>query len=460
MKLSIFIETHRGDFEWFKWCTLFLNLNWKTECEIVVMAHPELRHDVQLHSNGLNIKFVPYPEPEWPNGYIYQQYWKMLASRYCEGEYIMSLDPDTILHQESSLEDWRQDDKPIIWVERYDDIADKGVLYWKSCVKDVLGVDPDYEYMRLYPFIYHRSTLESCVNFIERRYNQPFRDVLLERPWNHFSEFNVLGCYCDVWEHDRYEFIKYPGKPDLVFRHWNEHKHITNEIYTQLYGEAFPDAIHITNRGYWTVARDTHFRKWVEDTGRLDHDQNLLQKIKPHIKHGTIVIDIGANIGTHTVFYADQKANMVCAYEANPVAFRCLLHNTSPYPNVSAQNIGISDQRGKIGIDDSSNNIGSAHLTGEGDIDLLTIDELHRLDENISFIKIDVEGFELKVLRGAERTIQRCNPTILIEINREALERQNTLPEHVLDFLKSLNYRIEPLSEPSDLYDCLCRPNL
>src|SRR5262249_37578392 len=76
----------------------------------------------------------------------------------------------------------------------------------------------------------------------------------------------------------------------------------------------------------WVLEGD-QISNWVEQEGRLDHDQNFLPGILEHIKPGDTVIDVGAFIGDHTVAYA-AKAKKVIAFEPNPLAFECLKYNT------------------------------------------------------------------------------------------------------------------------------------
>ena len=77
-------------------------------------------------------------------------------------------------------------------------------------------------------------------------------------------------------------------------------------------------------------------------------------------------------------------------------------------------------------------------------------------------IKIDVEGYEMQVLRGAENTIQRCKPKLVIEVNREALSRQGTRPEEIFSFVAKHGYRWSIMQEncgtEDPMYDILCLP--
>ena len=93
---------------------------------------------------------------------------------------------------------------------------------------------------------------------------------------------------------------------------------------------------------------------------------------------------------------------------------------------------------------------------------------LERLDkdrlwlEKVNFIKIDVEGYELRVLDGAEDIINKCHPTMVIEVNSKALDRQGTTPGAVLAWLENHGYDYSIMQEncgfTDPLFDILCLP--
>jgi hypothetical protein len=66
-------------------------------------------------------------------------------------------------------------------------------------------------------------------------------------------------------------------------------------------------------------------------------------------------------------------------------------------------------------------------------------------DRVADVIKIDVQGFEMEVLRGAVRTIERCRPAVLCEVTPRALERAGSGVDALLEFFRSRSYRAELL---------------
>lgn len=222
----------------------------------------------------------------------------------------------------------------------------------------------------------------------------------------------------------------------------------------------------ILPNGIAVIEGDTHISKWVEQSGRLDHDQNMLPLLTPYIRQGSEVIDIGAFIGDHTVFYA-TLAGHVYAFEPNPIAFECLKHNTKDcgivkkgHSNVTCFMAGASDRRHHAAITEADN-AGASYMqeAAEG-VRCMPVDSL--MLQDVSFIKMDCEGFEPHALRGLTQTIERCRPHMLIEVNAAALERNGSSAHALIDQVRAMGYSVrnvykeQPLSGPQ--FDMVCIP--
>ena len=201
---------------------------------------------------------------------------------------------------------------------------------------------------------------------------------------------------------------------------------------------------------------DSHISKWVEDEGRLDHDQNSLPLILEYIKEGDVVVDAGAFIGDHTIAYlrASGRTGKVIAFEPNPAAYECLIHNC---PEAMAFNLGLSDKSGELKMA-MDVNAGASHVgDGNQSIKVIALDSMPF--RRLNFIKIDVEGMELKALLGAKKTIEDHRPIMWIEINVGALSRQKVVPSQIFEMLNGLRYEFEQYpSEGGMQYDILCLP--
>lgn len=215
--------------------------------------------------------------------------------------------------------------------------------------------------------------------------------------------------------------------------------------------------------GVMVIEGDTHVSKWVEESGTLKIAEKYLSAFRKYIPVGGVVVDGGACIGDHTVTYADWvgENGAVLAFESNPEAYKCLCINTDHLSQVSRMDIGLSDSYGSLKMA-VLENAGASHLIySEGDIPTVAMDEYlgcGRLD----FLKLDIEGFETRALRGGKKTIERFKPVMLIEVNKGALVRAGSSREELLDLIRQYGYTpsiTEPKIKWSDpQYDVLCLP--
>lgn len=219
----------------------------------------------------------------------------------------------------------------------------------------------------------------------------------------------------------------------------------------------------ITKEGIAVIEGDTHISKWVEETGRLDHDQNTLPRILKFIKPGDTVIDCGAFIGDHTIAYSEKVGGFgyVIGIESNPEAYECLKYNLSKAASTTCFiNNAVSDVSESGLVIVPNENAGASSVSIGNSIYTMTIDSLKLAKCNL--IKMDIEGFEVKALNGARETIKKFRPYLVIEINEEALNKQGNTPQDIFNFLKEMDYiycNIYPGQLPEGpQYDIICIP--
>ena len=188
---------------------------------------------------------------------------------------------------------------------------------------------------------------------------------------------------------------------------------------------------------------------------------NIQEAIKHLNDNPGIVLDVGANIGTFCCEIAAAfPSYTIHAFEPVPLAFSELEDNIklNEFKNIITHNIGISDNYGLVEgqTPDSKGSFG--HITLSEKVEKLrsnsiihnkTLYEVSTLDsfnfENVSLIKIDVEGMEHEVFLGAVDTIKRCRPVIIFEAwNRDWFyEKRNQL----LEFVESLDYTVTTMGD-------------
>jgi FkbM family methyltransferase len=138
---------------------------------------------------------------------------------------------------------------------------------------------------------------------------------------------------------------------------------------------------------------------------------------------------VGANVGNHAIFFArEMEARCVVCFEPNSIALELLRINvalncvTTIDLNLAGYALGDHKARGAIETPHENNlGIGVLKETSDGSVVVATGDEL-LTGAGFDFIKIDVEGHEIAVLKGLQSTIARDRPIILIEVNNSNLK--------------------------------------
>jgi FkbM family methyltransferase len=183
-------------------------------------------------------------------------------------------------------------------------------------------------------------------------------------------------------------------------------------------------------------------------TGQFE--ESAIAQCANFIKPDGIVLDVGANIGLHTVHFADfARLGKVICFEPARSTFALLLQNVEHLVNVIPLNVALSDSASLQSLFVAADNAYSglkdtkrkAILRQEsiacfkGDDILLA---LFTKSQRIDLIKIDVEGLEMQVLRGMREFIVAHRPVIFCEIFGG--EQSNPDPESTVQFCVSLGY--------------------
>ncbi|MDE7294847.1 MAG: FkbM family methyltransferase [Oscillospiraceae bacterium] len=119
----------------------------------------------------------------------------------------------------------------------------------------------------------------------------------------------------------------------------------------------------------------------------------------------------------------------VIAFEADPTNAEKMKNNLAGLENIEIITKGVSDKAGVLHFA-ASGSVSSSIVSENGiEIEVTTIDETVK-DENVTFIKMDIEGSELKALTGARNTIKQCRPKLAICVYHKA-EDLMTIPQYI-----------------------------
>lgn len=203
------------------------------------------------------------------------------------------------------------------------------------------------------------------------------------------------------------------------------------------------------------------------------YEHYIFDYIKNNIDvEGKTIIDIGANFGFHSMEFADLVGGngKVFSFEPQRLVYYQLCANTiiNGYDNITNYNIALSDENTVLKMEnldyhsENTINIGNAHLNAYTNLAYNEV-EVKPLDsfkfENVAVIKIDVQGFEPKVLDGATQTILEHKPVIFIEVELPQLQIYGWSKEDVFERLEKLNYKFNKVIEADHLVDYIAIAN-
>jgi FkbM family methyltransferase len=174
---------------------------------------------------------------------------------------------------------------------------------------------------------------------------------------------------------------------------------------------------------------------------------------KKMCKPGMNIIDIGAHVGLYSVFMQKLSGGNVYSFEPTPSTVAILKKTIAL--NKAASNIevieaAVSDTTGKahFKIDRQPASVSNSLVRYKRtenletcEVDVISIDDfVAQRKIKIDFIKIDAEGAELGVLRGAENTLLDQRPVMILALHPEAIAARNETNEMIWLILKKMNY--------------------
>lgn len=172
--------------------------------------------------------------------------------------------------------------------------------------------------------------------------------------------------------------------------------------------------------GMQVTLKRVHFQRQIR-LNRFTADEPEYFQLHNYIKSGDTVIDVGANVGHYTRRMAELvgPSGHVVAIEPIRQTFEILLSNIGNQTQVYPVAAAASDRKGWLHMDipevGGVKNLYRSSVVpgGKHSVRSMTIDALEL--DSVALIKIDAEGHEMEVLKGAEQLIRRCKPVLIVE---------------------------------------------
>lgn len=176
-------------------------------------------------------------------------------------------------------------------------------------------------------------------------------------------------------------------------------------------------------------------------------EKNELNLCAKYIQEDSNVVDIGANIGVHSIYFSNlAKKGKVLSIEPQTTIYSTLLKNIMNYENIIPLNIALNLKPSIAEFFIAEDNAYSSlkdtkrkNIISKKHVVVLPFDSLSGLFQKIDFIKIDVEGLEYNVLLSMKNILIKDRPTLFVEIYGG--QNSNTNPEETIIFLINLGYK-------------------
>lgn len=190
---------------------------------------------------------------------------------------------------------------------------------------------------------------------------------------------------------------------------------------------------------------------WINPEGRT----HSLALFKDYCQEGDVAVDVGANVGEVSIILSQGAGagGRVFAFEPNPRIYRYLLGNLAlnQCHNVAAANLAVGAAAGSVRMSDSKRD-DMNRVIDDGAIELpcTALDIYLPPLETIVFIKVDVEGSELRVLEGARATLART-ACVNCEMGEDHYRRYGYGMRDLIDFLQQAGFQTYVTTEAREL---------
>jgi len=213
------------------------------------------------------------------------------------------------------------------------------------------------------------------------------------------------------------------------------------KVHIEAYGSEYDILVH----------PESHIGKRIID-GKRPYELPLLEDMYNEVDEDATALDVGAHIGNHTLWMAAVCGWEVYAFEPNLDAFMQLCRNTHGMSNVHPRNYALGDENGSA----KSISLGRVAYTAiedEQEFPVLRLDsmlEMGKLSGRVAIIKIDVEGWEPRVIKGARNLITEHQPTIYAEARDELAFKKNLAELRPLGYERIHRFHSKLVATPVD----------
>lgn len=247
-------------------------------------------------------------------------------------------------------------------------------------------------------------------------------------------------------------------------------KNTVNKALTSMWGKLPPNHYQYPPKSLRTACVNginyeldiSHFNDWSVYFGLQEQQRERLLGLA---EKGNTILDVGTNIGAVSLPFAQTvgRGGKVISFEPHPITHQKLLKNLSlnDFPQVIPIQKGLGDAPATFTISTiDEHNPGRNRILSDSKTEEFEVLEQHQIEvdtldrvvaelglEQVDLIKIDVEGFELKVLQGATHVLSEFDPKLFIELDDKHLQSQGGSAKALIVFLEERGYELFEAAE-------------
>ena len=228
-----------------------------------------------------------------------------------------------------------------------------------------------------------------------------------------------------------------------------------------------PDSSRPGDHFEYTMSYESTFLVKVDTASFLEwsvfffgrYEPEVTRQIRRHLFPGAVAFDVGANVGFYTLVMAKavEERGIIIAVEPHPEIFQRLcehlelnkLHNVIPLRCALGTSLGRAVLRMPAAGNSNKGcstlaSVGPGLLPRSADVEVQTVDEIVRIRKlsHLDLIKIDTEGWDLRVLQGAEGSLQSFHPVIIFEYTVGGWGNARVSFKEAQDWISALGYRL------------------
>ena len=203
----------------------------------------------------------------------------------------------------------------------------------------------------------------------------------------------------------------------------------------------------VTHFGWAFPSHEKHLQQWMANpknsgdrmNGRQGYQLKKQALAMSFVKQFRTAVDVGGHIGTHSFNLAHAFAQV---HTFEPVALHreCFAINTQGLTNITLHACALGKAAGSVSMNTELGSSGNTTVGGPGSIPMVTLDSLDLQD--VDYMKLDCEGYEENVLRGAEAMLAACKPVVMVEQKRDMAVKMGLGTMGAVKFLESLGYKV------------------